>query len=103
MHLANGWILALFYAIAPQAWGGATWWRGAVLGLVHAAVVLTVAMPILPGLHPRMASEQQGPDAGRLLEPPGFLGLHYGWQTPLWVTVGHVLYGLILGHFLPAG
>ncbi len=101
MHLANGWILALFYAIAPQAWGGATWWRGAVLGLVHAAVVLTVAMPILPGLHPRMASEQQGPDAGRLLEPPGFLGLHYGWQTPLWLTAGHVLYGLVLGHFLP--
>ncbi|BDG08397.1 hypothetical protein [Anaeromyxobacter paludicola] len=101
VHLANGWALALFYAAALRLWGGATWWRGALLGLGHAAFVLTVVMPLLPGVHPRMASEQHGPEAGRLLEPPGFLALHYGWQTPLWVVLGHLAYGLVLGHFLP--
>jgi uncharacterized membrane protein YagU involved in acid resistance len=100
VHLLNGWIFALFYALALSAWGGATWWRGALLGLGHAAAVLTLVMPLLPGVHPRMASEQHGPEAGRLLEPPGFLALHYGWQTPLWVVAGHVLYGAVLGHFL---
>ena len=99
VHLLNGWWLALIYTAAFQSWRRATWWLGAGIGLVHAAFVLLVVMPLLPGLHPRMASEQRGPTPTRQLEPPGFLALNYGRRTPLSVVVAHLLYGAILGVF----
>jgi uncharacterized membrane protein YagU involved in acid resistance len=99
MHLVNGWLFAGIYAAAFRRWRRATWWLGALIGLVHALFVLTVAMPTLPGLHPRMASEQRGPTPTRQLEPPGFLALNYGRRTPLSVVVAHLLYGSILGAF----
>jgi hypothetical protein len=46
-----------------------------------------------------MASEQYGPTAHRLLEPPGFLALHYGLPTPIAVILSHVAYGVVLGAF----
>jgi hypothetical protein len=99
VHLLNGWWLALIYTAAFQSWRRATWWLGAGIGLVHAAFVLLVVMPLLPGLHPRMASEQRGPTPTRQLEPPGFLALNYGRRTPFSVVVAHLLYGAILGVF----
>jgi len=48
-----------------------------------------------------MASVHDGPDVERALEPPGFLGLNYGWRTPLSTIVAHALYGAILGGLLP--
>jgi uncharacterized membrane protein YagU involved in acid resistance len=98
-HLLNGWLFSLLYVAAFHEWGYATWWAGAAIGVVHAAFVLTVGMRVLPGLHPRMASEQQGPTVMRQLEPPGFLALNYGYQTPVSVLVAHVVYGIILGAF----
>ena len=98
-HFANGWMFSLVYIAAFHAWGMATWWLGALIGFVHAAFVLTVLMPILPGMHPRMANEQFGPTVVRQLEPPGFLALHYGIQTPISVVVAHVAFGAILGAF----
>src|SRR5687767_1633173 len=47
-HCVNGWLFSLLYVAAFHAWGTATWWLGVVTGLVHAAFVLTVAMPMLP-------------------------------------------------------
>jgi hypothetical protein len=99
LHLANGWGFALVYAAAFRSWHRATWWLGAGIGLVHALFVLVAALPMLPGLHPRMASEQQGPTPTRQLEPPGFLALHYGRRTPLVVILAHLAYGAILGAF----
>jgi len=99
LHLLNGWLFSLMYIAAFQAWGGATWWRGALIGFVHAAFVLTAGMQLIPGLHPRMASEQQGPTVMRQLEPPGFLALNYGVRTPVSVLAAHVLFGMILGLF----
>lgn len=99
VHLVNGWLFSLVYVAAFYAWGHATWWRGALIGLVHAAFVLTVGMRLLPGLHPRMASEAQGPTVTRQLEPPGFLALHYGTRTPLSVFFAHIVFGTILGAF----
>jgi hypothetical protein len=61
--------------------------------------VLVTVMPLLPGLHPRMASEQRGPTPTRQLEPPGFLALNYGYRTPLSVLLAHLAYGTILGTF----
>ncbi len=99
MHLVNGWLFAAVYAAAFQSWSRATWWLGALVGLVHALFVLVAAMPILPGMHPRMASEQRGPTPTRQLEPPGFLALNYGKRTPLSVVLAHLVYGAILGAF----
>jgi hypothetical protein len=99
VHLANGWIFSLIYVLAFHSWGGPTWWRGAAIGFVHASFVLTAGMRILPGLHPRMASEQHGPTVMRQLEPPGFLALNYGFQTPVTLLVAHLVFGVILGVF----
>ena len=86
--------MAAFHAI-----GRSTWWFGALIGLVQAIFVLTVALSILPALHPRMANEQRGPTVVKQLEPPGFLGLHYGIRTPISVLVAHAVFGAILGAF----
>jgi uncharacterized membrane protein YagU involved in acid resistance len=99
VHLVNGWIFALVYVAAFHAWGGATWWRGAAIGFVHAIFVLAAAMPVLPAFHPRMATEDAGPTAVRRLEPPGFFALHYGVPTPVSVVVAHIVYGIVLGAF----
>lgn len=97
MHLFNGWIFSLVYGLLFEAWNGATWWLGAGVGLMHGLFILTVLMPLLPSLHPRMASEYQQPEPTSLLEPPGFMALHYGPRTPLVMLVAHLVYGLILG------
>ena len=97
VHLINGWWLAIIYAAVFQSWGAATWWLGAGTGLIHALFVLTTVFPLLPGVHPRMATEQRGPTPTRQLEPPGFLALHYGRGTPLTVILSHMVYGAILG------
>lgn len=99
VHILNGWVFAVIYALAFEAWGRAEWWLGAGIGLVHALAVLLVFIPLLPGMHPRMASEHQGPEPTRALEPPGFLALNYGRRTPLIAVLAHLLYGAILGAF----
>ena len=102
LHLVNGWIFALIYVAAFNSWGRSTWWLGALIGLVHGLFVLTAGMRLIPGIHPRMASESQGPDVVRQLEPPGFLALNYGVQTPISVIVAHIVFGAILGAFYTA-
>jgi hypothetical protein len=99
VHVLNGWSFSLLYVAAFEAWGRAGVLPGAGIGLVHAAFVLTAGMRILPGLHPRMASEEQGPTVTRQLEPPGFLALHYGVRTPVTVLAAHAVFGGILGAF----
>ena len=98
-HLVFGWVFSLIYALIFEAVGTAGWWRGLIIGVLHAFFVLTVLMSLLPGLHPRMASERHGPEAHAMLEPPGFLALHYGARTPIAVTISHALFGVILGIF----
>ena len=99
VHMAFGWTFSLIYVLLFQALGAAGWWRGLVFGLIHASFVLVMIVSLLPGLHPRMASEQHGPTAQNMLEPPGFLALHYGVQTPLAIVVSHAVFGTILGAF----
>lgn len=99
IHMVNGWIFSLIYVLGFEVIGMATWWIGAIFGFIHAAFVLTVGMSVMPGMHPRMASEQQGPTVVRQLEPPGFLALHYGFQTPISIIIAHIIFGMILGGF----
>ena len=65
----------------------------------YALYVLVASMPALPAMHPRMASEQDGPTPTKQLEPPGFMALNYGRRTPITVILAHLLYGVILGTF----
>jgi uncharacterized membrane protein YagU involved in acid resistance len=103
VHLMNGWLFSLLYVAAFTALHRATWWLGAGIGFVHAMFVLTAGMRLMPGLHPRMASEQHGPTVARQLEPPGFLALNYGVRTPISVVVSHLLFGAVLGAFYHVG
>lgn len=97
--LIMGWVFAFGYGLVFESWGRANWWLGGILGLTHGLIVLLALMPLLPGLHPRMASEYQGPEPTRNLEPPGFLALNYGRRTPIFALIAHVVYGIILGAF----
>jgi uncharacterized membrane protein YagU involved in acid resistance len=99
LHFANGWIFSLIYVAVFQLLQKSTWWLGGGIGLVHGIFVLTMGLPVLPALHPRMANEQYGPTVVRQLEPPGFMGLHYGIRTPISVLVAHIIFGIILGAF----
>lgn len=98
-HLMNGWIFAVVYALAFESWGLATVWSGAAIGLVHALFVLVAAMPLMPGMHPRMASEEHGPEPTRQLQPPGVLARNYGYGTALAALLAHLAYGAVLGGF----
>lgn len=98
LYMLGGWGFAALYYLAFNAVDEkASWWFGAGLGLLHGLFLLTVILPVLPYVHPRMASEHDGPTATRRLEPPGFLGLNYGRRTALTTLLGQVLYGAILG------
>jgi hypothetical protein len=103
IHFVNGWLFSLLYVAAFHAWGMSSWWLGALIGLVHASFVLAVGMPAMPSLHPRMANEQYGPTVVRQLEPPGFLGLHYGARTPVSIVLAHAIFGAIVGGFYSLG
>jgi hypothetical protein len=103
IHLTIGQGFALGYAAAFALLDLATWWNGALLGLLHAAVALAVLVPLLPGVHPRMASTRAGPASTASLEPPGLFALNYGLQTPGVAAVAHVVYGTLLGVLLTAG
>jgi hypothetical protein len=97
IHLVNGWIFALVYFAIFRATGHASAAFGAGVGLAHGAFVAAVVLPALPGLHPRMARPGAGPTGVRRLEPPGFLGLHYGFQTPATILLAHAIFGAVLG------
>src|SRR3954451_7338986 len=73
IHLGIGEAFALGYAATFALLDRATWWLGSILGLLHAAVALTVLVPLLSGLHPRIASDRAGPSSIAALEPPGLL------------------------------
>ena len=101
LHLLLGVVFALLYLLAFWAWSGATWWKGVTLGALQGAFFLTFGVTLLPGIHPRMASDQEGPTMARQLEPPGFLGLNYGVRTPVSIFAAHLVWGLLLGLTLP--
>ncbi len=100
IHMVNGQVFALMYAGAFALLGWARWWLGALFGLVHGAIALTMIIPLLPGVHPRMASEREGPRLDHVLEPPGLLALNYGTQTPAVTLLAHVAFGAMLGALL---
>ncbi len=97
IYLVGGWIFAGLYLLIFRAIGTASWWIGALLAAPHALFVLAVLLPWLPYVHPRVASELDGPAATTRIEPPGAFGMNYGRWTPLTTLLAHVCYGAILG------
>ncbi len=97
VHLLNGWAFSILYVLIFEARHMVNWWLGLLIGLAHALFVLTVGMSLLPIFHPRMATERHGPTVRRQLEPPGFMALNYGYQTPIAVFLSHAAFGAILG------
>lgn len=102
IHLGIGQGFAFGYAATFALVDRATWWLGGLLGLLHVAVALTVLVPLLAGVHPRIASDRAGPSSTATLEPPGLFGLNYGPQTPLVAIAAHLAYGVALGLLLSA-
>jgi len=96
-HLFNGQVAALIYVAIFHAIGGSGAPRGAAIGLAHSVIVLLVVVPLLPAIHPRMASTHQGPTDLRQIEPPGPLGLYYGVSTPAMLVIAHVAFGAVVG------
>ncbi|MBL0405123.1 hypothetical protein JKG68_14210 [Microvirga aerilata] len=96
-YVVGGWAFAFLYFVLFASLGLSTWWLGAGAGLLHGLFLLVCGLPLLPYLHPRMASEYDGASAVRQLEPPGFMGLNYGHRTPLTTMVGQTVYGAVLG------
>jgi hypothetical protein len=100
IHLVNGQIFALVYIAAFAHLHRATWWLGILFGLAHGVAALLLIVPVLPAVHPRMASERAGPVLPAALEPPGLFALNYGRETPLATLVAHAAFGLMLGVFI---
>jgi hypothetical protein len=103
LHLGFGQGFALGYAAAFALLDRATWWLGAGFGLLHGLVALAILVPLLPGVHPRLASNRAGPETTASLEPPGLFALNYGVETPAVTIAAHVAFGIALGVLLDAG
>jgi hypothetical protein len=99
IHFAIGQVFALFYAAAFSLIGRSGWLLGGLFGLVHGLLALTLLIPLLPSIHPRMATERTGFELA-VLEPPALFAQNYGRRTVAVTLLAHVAYGAILGAFL---
>jgi hypothetical protein len=101
LHFGFGLLFAGGYYVVFAATDEASWWLGALLGVLHALFAGTALVNLLlPLVHPRMGTSMSAAHVTPLLEPPGFLLLNYGYGTPLVMIVVHALYGAIIGEFV---
>ena len=101
LHFVFGLLFALVYLAIFTVVGAAGLALGALLGLVHALFAASALVNILlPVVHPRMGTGFDAAGSAPLLEPPGFLLLNYGRQTPFVTLIAHVAYGAIVGGFI---
>jgi hypothetical protein len=104
LHFVVGMAFALTYYAIFLAIDQSGWWLGALFGLVHGLFSGTALTNILlPLVHPRMGTSSTAAPSAALLEPPGFLMLNYGRQTPLVSLAAHVAFGAIVGGFASLG
>ena len=100
LHFVFGVLFALGYYAVFAVVDRSGILLGALLGLIHALFAGTALVNILlPAVHPRMGTGFDAAGSAPLLEPPGFMLVNYGRQTPLATIVSHILYGAIVGGF----
>ena len=99
VHFAMGCAFAILYALVFEQWNRTGLLLGVTLGLYHGVFMLVVVVALLPSIHPRMRGKHHGPSPTPLLEPPGFLAIHYGIRTPVITMAAHLIYGGIIGAF----
>jgi hypothetical protein len=101
LHFFFGLLFALAYWVVFAVLDESGIVLGAVLGLVHALFAASALVNVLlPVVHPRMGTDFTAAGSSPLLEPPGFLLLNYGRQTPLVTVIAHIAYGAIVGGFV---
>ena len=103
VYVLGGWLFAFLYFYLFDSVGLHSWWFGALVGFVHGLFLLVSALPLLPFIHPRMASEYHGATSRRQLEPPGFMAMNYGYGTPVTTLLAQTVYGAVLGAFASSG
>ena len=100
LHFVFGVLFALGYYLVFAVIDRSGILLGALLGLIHALFAGTALVNILlPAVHPRMGTGFDAAGSAPLLEPPGFMLVNYGRQTPLATIVSHIAYGAIVGGF----
>ena len=100
LHFIFGLLFALAYYVVFTTIDRSGFLLGAAFGLVHALFAGTVLVNVLlPVVHPRMGTGFDAAGSAPLLEPPGFLLLNYGKQTPIVTILAHLAYGAIVGGF----
>jgi hypothetical protein len=101
LHFLAGIGFALVYYAIFVVIGHSGWWLGAGFGLVHGLFSGTALVnTLLPLIHPRMGTPSTAAPSVAMLEPPGFMMLNYGAQTPLVSLAAHVAYGTVVGGFV---
>ena len=101
LHFAFGLVFAVAYWAAFVVIDESGVLLGALFGLIHALFAGTALVNVLlPVVHPRMGTGFDAAGSAPLLEPPGFLLLNYGRQTPLVTVLAHIGYGAIVGGFI---
>ena len=100
LHFLFGILFALAYYAVFAVIDHSGVLLGMLLGLVHALFAGTALVNVLlPVVHPRMGTGFDAAGSAPLLEPPGFLLLNYGTQTPAVTILAHLAYGAIVGEF----
>jgi hypothetical protein len=101
LHFLAGVVFAFVYYLLFVAIGRSGWWLGAIFGLAHGLFSATALVNILlPLVHPRMGTPSTAAPSVALVEPPGFMMLNYGPQTPLVSLAAHIAYGTVVGGFV---
>ena len=101
LHFLAGIAFALIYYAVFAAIDDSGWWLGAAFGFAHGLFSGTALVNILlPLFHPRMGTPSTAAPSVALLEPPGFLMLNYGVQTPLVSLAAHIAFGAVVGGFV---
>jgi hypothetical protein len=101
LHLGFGLVFALAYYAIFIVIDESGFLLGALFGLVHGLFAGSALVNILlPVVHPRMGTDFTAAGSAPMLEPPGFLLLNYGHQTPLATIIAHIAYGAIVGGFV---
>jgi hypothetical protein len=101
LHFGFGLVFALVYYAVFLVIDTSGFLLGALLGLLHGLFAGSALVNVLlPVVHPRMGTGFTAAGSAPLLEPPGFLLINYGRQTPLATIAAHVAYGAIVGGFV---